>query len=129
MPRQRQSPTGELRDQAVRVHLSASEKAYLQQRAGGLSLSTYLRQAGLGQAIPERRHAPPPPQLNRELLMTFGTISTHLNLLATACRQSAANGQPCTIDASVLDELRVELRAIGWAIAGIAPEAEEEDEP
>jgi hypothetical protein len=45
MPRKRKSPTGEIRDKAIRVHLSASELLYLQARSGALSLSEYLLKA------------------------------------------------------------------------------------
>ncbi len=129
MPRHRKSPTGELRDKAVRVHMSQSEQRYLQERAGRLSLSEYLLQAGLGQKIPQRRQRQRVPQLNRELLLLLGRIRGDLHQLAQTCLVATRQGQACHLDVALLEQLRVQLKVLSQAISGVDPNHDEWDEP
>ena len=127
MPRKRKSATGEIRDKAIRVHLSATELLYLQERAGALSLSEYLLKAGLGQAIPQRRQPQPVPQLNREMLLELGKIGGNLNQIARMCNLSLQRGVTCNVDLQVILELQAAIQTLSQRICGIEPT--EEDEP
>jgi Bacterial mobilisation protein (MobC) len=127
MPRKRKSATGEIRDKAIRVHLSATELLYLQERAGALSLSEYLLKAGLGQSIPQRRQPQPVPQLNREMLLELGKIGGNLNQIAKTCHLSLQRGSGCTVDLKLLVELQAAIQTLSQRICGI--DLTEEDEP
>lgn len=71
------------------VRLNDQELALLQSRAGGLPLSTYLKQAGLGDDAPviRRRH---PPSRDQQILATIlaalgqSRLASNLNQLAKA---------------------------------------------
>lgn len=71
------------------VRLNDQEFALLQNRAGGLPLSTYLKQAGLGDAAPAiRRRQPPSPdqRILATILAAIGQsrLPNNLNQLAKA---------------------------------------------
>jgi hypothetical protein len=128
MPRKRKSSTGELRDKAIRVHLTVSELEYLKERAGSLSLSEYLLKAGLGQAIPQRRKRQPLPQVNRELLLQVGRMGGNLNQITRACHLALRQGMVFPIDWQLLQSLQGQLRQLGQAIAGLNSAEDEMDE-
>ncbi|MGA7937868.1 MAG: hypothetical protein WCA35_30240 [Kovacikia sp.] len=126
MPRNRKSPTGERRDRAIRVHMSATEQSYLQERAGALSLSEYLLRAGLGQSIPQRRKRQRVPLVNRELLLELGKIGGNLNQMARACSLAVRQGMGCSIDPAILRDLAAAIQRLSYQVGGIDP-TEDED--
>jgi hypothetical protein len=78
MARKRKSPTGEVRDRHITVWMSQSERAYLRDRAGSLSLSEYFLNAGLGHSIPQRRQRQTIPEVNRAIYLELSKISQAL---------------------------------------------------
>ena len=128
MVRPRKSTAEDRRDQRIRVHVNAAEKTYLRERAGRLSLSTYLRKAGLGEPIPKQRQHRPIPELNSRVLFALGTLAEELHILRHLCSDATRKGQGCNVDLELFDKLHQQLRALGWAIADIDPDADEEDD-
>ncbi|MEB3356049.1 MAG: plasmid mobilization relaxosome protein MobC [Synechococcales bacterium] len=131
MARQKRTTTGETSHKFVSIRLTPSEHQYFRDLAGSLSLSEFFRRAGLGQPIPQYRKAQPVPQVNREVLLELGRIGSNLNQISRSCHIALKQGQGCSVDPSVLEELRAQLKTLSWAIAGIDPgaPAEEDSEP
>ena len=112
MPRKRKSLTGEVRSQAVRVHMTPSERQYIQDKAGSSSLSEYLLTAGLGQPIPQRRQRLRVPEVNRLIYVELGRISGQLNQIAKACHIAVQNGRSCEINTTEIETLIAVIREI-----------------
>ncbi len=126
MARKRKSPTGEVRDKHITVWVSESERSYLDDRAGSLSMSEYLLQAGLGQPIPQRRSRPRVPEMNRLIYLELGRISNNLNQLAKASNTATQANQSCKIDLTVIAELKTQIKEIRLAVIAIDPHHEDE---
>lgn len=82
-------PSSKPRRAPLSVRLNDQELALLQSRAGGLLLSTYLKQAGLGDAAPVIRRRQPPSADQRILATILAAIGhsrlpNNLNQLAKA---------------------------------------------
>ncbi|KAM3099275.1 MobC family plasmid mobilization relaxosome protein [Phormidesmis sp. 146-12] len=128
MARQRKSPTGEVRDKHITVWVSESERAYLVDRSGSLSMSEYLLQAGLGQTIPQRRSRPRVPEINRLIYLELSRISNNLNQIAKACNIAIQTNQSCKIDLTTIAQLNTQIKEIRTAVMAIDPSHEDESE-
>ena len=128
MTRPRKSITGECRDQSLHIHLSLSEKTFLQERAGKQSLSAYVRGLALGKRIPKRRKQPPIPQANCEMLFLLGSLVEQLTFIRMSCREATRKGQGCNVDIKSFNKLHEQIQALAWAIANIDPTVDEDEE-
>lgn len=128
MARRKRDGSGEVSHKFVNIRLTESEHRYVKELAGSLSLSEFFRRAGLGHRIPQRRKAQPIPQVNRELLLEMGRIGSNLNQISKACHLALKHGEGWQVDLSGLEELRMQLKKLSWAIAGINPEGDLDDE-
>ena len=98
----------------INVYLTENEKQILSDRAGTLSLSEYLRRAGLG----KRSLPPPAPEINRLTYLLLADIGKSIQHLAIAASQSP---QP-TLDLTYLETLQQQIDKVRWQL--LAPEAE-----
>ncbi len=128
MARKRKSPTGEVRDKHITVWVSESERSYLDDRAGSLSMSEYLLKAGLGQPVPQRRSRPRVPEMNRLIYLELGRINNNLNQIARASNLATHTYQSCKIDPTVIAELKTQIKEIRLAVMAIDPNHEDEPE-
>lgn len=99
----------------VKVYLSAEEKLTVLDRAGTLSLSEYLRRAGLG----KRSLSPPAPEINRQTYLALAEIGESLQQIAIALSQSQSGPLP---DLSSIETLTHHIEQVRWQL--IAPNAE-----
>jgi hypothetical protein len=128
MARRKRTATGEVSNRFINIRLSPSEYQYVKEVAGPLSLSEYFRRAGLGQSVPQRRKPQPLPQVNRELLVEMGKMSNALHQISKTCHLALKRGQNYQVDIAVLQELRMQLKVLSWAIAGINPNEDVPDD-
>jgi hypothetical protein len=111
MARHSRSPDGQPAQHRVTLNLTDSEYERLVQLAGTLSLSEYLRRAGLQQARPH-----PTQSLHREIYLELGRIGQSLNQIARACNRTAQKGSRVIVQESWFIELQSKLRQTQWAI-------------
>lgn len=95
----------------IKVYITKDEKQALLDRAGTLSLSEYLRRAGLG----KRSLSPPAPEINRLAYLALAEIGESIQQLEIALGQSP---QP-DLDSTCLKVLQQHLNQIRWQL--IAP--------
>lgn len=98
----------------IKVYVSEAEKQALLDRAGALSLSDYLRRAGLG----KRSLPPPAPEINRLTYLLLAGVSESLQQIAIALSQSA---QPAP-DLTCIEALQQQIAQVRWQL--LAPDAE-----
>lgn len=128
MPRQRKSPTGELRTLAVPVYMSATERQDLGERAGSLSLSEYLLMAGLGQYVSQRRQRLPVPELNRLTYLELEKIGRNLNQIAKACHIAVRGGRDCNVNSSEIETIVATIRQLRLEVIAATIDLETEDD-
>ncbi|MGJ3248182.1 MAG: hypothetical protein ACFE0I_19120 [Elainellaceae cyanobacterium] len=68
------------------------------------------------------------PQVNRELLLEMGKIGNALHQISKTCHLALKRGQNYQVDIVVLQELRMQLKVLSWAIAGINPNEDDPDD-
>ena len=98
----------------INVYLTKNEKQILLDRAGALSLSDYLRRAGLG----KRSLSPPAPEINRLSYLALADIGESLQQMAIALSQSP---QP-TLDLTCLETLQQQISQVRWQL--LVPDAD-----
>lgn len=98
----------------IKVYISEGEKQVLLDRAGALSLSDYLRRAGLG----KRSLSPPAPEINRLTYLLLADTSEALQQIAVALSQSP---QPA-LDLTCIETLQEQISQVRWQL--LAPDAE-----
>lgn len=128
MPRQRKSPTGELRTLAVPVYMSSTERQNLGERAGSLSLSEYLLMVGLGQHVPQRRQRLPVPELNRLTYLELEKIGRNLNQIAKACHVAIRDGQGCNVNRDEIEAIVAMIRQLRLEVIAATINVETEDD-
>jgi Bacterial mobilisation protein (MobC) len=127
MPRQRKSPTGELRTLAVPVYMSSTERQDLGERAGSLSLSEYLLMAGLGQYVSQRRQRLPVPELNRLTYLELEKIGRNLNQIAKACHIAVHSGRDCNMNGNEIEAIVATIRQLRLEVIAATINVETED--
>ncbi|MBD1822938.1 plasmid mobilization relaxosome protein MobC [Cyanobacteria bacterium FACHB-DQ100] len=128
MPRQRKSPTGELRTLAVPVYMSSTERQNLGERAGSLSLSEYLLMAGLGQHVPQRRQPLPVPELNRLTYLELEKIGRNLNQISKACHVAIRDGRGCNVNSDEIEAIIAMIRQLRLEVIAATIDVETEDD-
>lgn len=128
MPRQRKSPTGELRTLAVPVYMSSTERQNLGERAGSLSLSEYLLITGLGQHVPQRRQRLPVPELNRLTYLELEKIGRNLNQIAKACHVAIRDGRGCNVNSDEIETIVAMIRQLRLEVIAATINVETEDD-
>lgn len=128
MPRQRKSPTGELRTVAIPVYMSPSERQDLGARAGSLSLSEYLLVAGLGQSVPRRRQPLPVPELNRLMYLELEKVSRNLNQMVRACHIAVQQGQGCNVNSDDITAIVTMIQRLRLDVIAATIDLEDEDD-
>ena len=99
----------------VKVYITEGEKQDLLDRAGALSLSEYLRRAGLG----KRSLSPPAPEINRQTYLALAEIGESLQQIAIALSQSQSGPLP---ELSSIETLTHHIEQVRWQL--LAPNAE-----
>jgi hypothetical protein len=127
MPRQRKSPTGELRTVAIPVYMSPTERENLGERAGSLSLSEYLLMTGLGQYVSQRRQRLPVPELNRLIYLELEKVSRNLNQIAQACYVAVQGGRNCNVDIDEIAAAIMTIQRIRLEVIAATVNLEDED--
>lgn len=98
----------------VKVYLTDEEKQTVLDRAGALSLSEYLRRAGLG----KRSLTPPAPAINRQTYLALADIGRSLQQIEIALNQSPEQAP----NLSAIEALAQQIEQVRWQL--IAPNAE-----
>ena len=128
MPRQRKSPTGELRTLAIPVYVSPTERQNLGARAGSLSLSEYLLMTGLGEHVSQRRQPLPVPELNRLIYLELEKMNRNLNQIAKACSVAVQSGQNCNVNLYEIEAIVAIIHRIRLEVIAATINLEDEED-
>ncbi len=104
----------------IMVRLSAQERARLEERAAAVGLERrlgrFLYDRGVSRKVPSEV-----PAINQEAWSRLGNCAGALTTMA----QAAAIQRLDTVDQAAIESLRTELRAVRFALLGLAAEDEE----